>query len=480
MNKLLDCCWYLVLGSWFVVLRTWIEVLRGSCSVRNWMFFFQCSRCLVRHSSLRVTQLGFLGRSLLFVLFGSHALLSPAICQEPSTKIQDQTAEQPFERPQSGIFPPLEKSKYYRGELVFVDHANRRGSIRVQGPGTFFRNSPQPFALLPYGMVRYCGGPADLRDIPIGTMLHARAFLPPDPKISSVPVIQNGTAERPSENHIILLEDEPSFCMREGKVWKLKEVDVRKNGAILFASREDVEGGGNKSNEEKMTFDSATRIWRGNECLVLEDLIAQGVWPAAGKKSLDGQPVQLGIVWHPTPESVFNQFHVADIWLDDVSLKRASQRQTESNKSLLRSYWTPAWVEQVEYGKFGRATVTATLFGGMDQSLYDDFKKGTQGLMAGSENTLKHTAGAYGPDHMAAGGTITDVTVLPGKPPLGSSGIVIRFDTDLAIEAIRPHRVVRVRPASWPQVAVPREEYLNDGGSDHEDRFPTPAIFPKY
>jgi len=27
---------------------------------------------------------------------------------------------------------------------------------------------------------------------------------------------------------------------------------------------------------------------------------------------------------------------------------------------------------------------------------------------------------------------------------------------------------------------VPREEYLGDGTFSHEDRFPTPDIFPKY
>jgi glutathione S-transferase len=63
-------------------------------------------------------------------------------------------ADEPF-RPEAGKFPPLEKALSYRGELVFVDHATRRGSIRVQGAGTYFRNAPHPFALLPYGIVRY-------------------------------------------------------------------------------------------------------------------------------------------------------------------------------------------------------------------------------------------------------------------------------------------------------------------------------------
>jgi hypothetical protein len=141
----------------------------------------------------------------------------------------------------------------------------------------------------------------------------------------------------------------------------------------------------------------------------------------------------------------------------------------------------PAWVDAVEYGKFGRATVTATLFGGMDASLYADFKKDIAALINGAENTLKHTeGGTAGPAQMAARGSILSVTQMPGDAPLGSSGIQIRYETDLITEGIRPTRVIRVRPASWPDVHLPREEYLDSGNFRHEDRFPTPAIFPQY
>ena len=396
---------------------------------------------------------------------------------------------EPF-RPEAGKFPPLEKALSYRGELVFVDHANRRGSIRVQGAGMFFRNDPHPFAMLPYGIIRYHGAPADLRDIPLGTVMHVRAFLPPDPKTSSVPVLpidsktkdanhNRGAGIFPAENHVLLLEDEPSHCLREGLVWKLKEVDLQNNSGIIVASRELKEGGDDKASEESMTFDAATRIWRGRERLEVEDLIAEDIWPASGKKSLDGQAVLLGITWKPTPDGVFTRFHISDIWLDDAAIERSAHQQTETHKAFIRSRWMPAWIDAVEYGKFGRATVTATLFGGMDESLYADFKKGTSAMMNAVENTLKHTHGAYGPAHMASRGSILDVTQTDGESHLGSSGIQIRFETDLIIEGIRPGRVVRVRPGNWPQVQVPREEYLNDASS-LEERFPTPALFPKY
>ena len=392
-------------------------------------------------------------------------------------------------RPEAGKFPPLEKAYSYRGELVFVDHANRRGSLRVQAAGTYFRNPPQPFALLPYGMVRYHGAPADLRDIPLGTVMHVRAFLPPDPKLSAVPVLPvdnkekiagySGTGVAPAENHLLLLEDEPSHCQREGLVWKLKELDLQNNEGMIIASLEPKAGGDSKASEEKLTFDAATRIWRGRECLALADMIAEGIWPASGKKALDGQAVQLGITWRPTPDGVFTRFHISDIWLDDTATQRAAQIQTELHKTFIRSRWMPAFVDNVEYGKFGRATVTATLFGGMDPSLYADFKKGGQVLVNGSENTLKHAGGGYGPAHMASKGPILNVTTASGDIPLGSSGIQVQFETDLVIEGIRSARVVRIRPAEWPQVQVPREEYLGDG-TDAGDRFPTPDIFPKY
>ena len=418
----------------------------------------------------------------------SFVVQANAANEKPTTRNQEQGTE-PF-RPEAGKFPPLEKAHSYRGELVFVDHANRRGSIRVQGSGMFFRNDPHPFAMLPYGIVRYHGAPADLRDVPLGTVLHVRAFLPPDPKISAVPVLPvnnkdidakgyRGTGIAPAENHVLLLEDEPSHCQREGLTWKLREVEIKNAAGMIIATREPKKGGDSKATEEKMTFDAATRVWRGRECLGIEDLITEGAWPTEGKKALGGQSVLLGITWKPTPDGIFTRFHLSDIWLDEAAMQRAAHHQTALHKACIRSRWMPAWIDHVEYGKFGRATVTATLFGGMDPSLYADFTKGSPALMNPVANTLKHTHGGYGPAHMASKGPIVDVIKLPGTAPLGSSGIQIRFETDLIIEGIRPTRIVRVRPANWPQVQVPREEYLHDGANT-EERFPTPAIFPKY
>jgi hypothetical protein len=211
-------------------------------------------------------------------------------------------------------------------------------------------------------------------------VLHVKAFLPPDPKISPVPVLpinnrkldgnhNRGAGTAPAENHVLLLEDEPSHCQRVGKVWKLKEMDINNGKGMIIATCEPKQGGDGKAAEEKMTFDAATRIWRGRERLGIDDLIAEKIWPAEGKKSLGGQPVLLGVTWKPTPGGIFTQFHISDIWLDDAAMQRSASNQTEVHKAFIRSRWMPAWIDSVEYGKFGRAKVTATLFGGMDPSL---------------------------------------------------------------------------------------------------------------
>jgi len=403
--------------------------------------------------------------------------------EAPRTKNKEQAAE--VYRPEAGKFPELSKAHTYRGELVFVDHVNRRGSLRVLGVGVFRRNDPHPFAMLPYGMVRYHGASADLRDIPLGTIMHVTAYLPPDPKLSSVPVLPVDSKDRdanhyrgigvfPAENHVLLLEDEPSYCLRMGLSWKLKGADLEKPAAPILATLEPKQDGDAKATEQKLTFDNATRIWRGREALSITDLIAEG------KKSLDGQSVRLGLTWKPCPDGIFLRLHIADIWLDDAALQRAAQNQTETHKAFIRSRWMPAHVDNVEYGKFGRAKVTVTLFGGMDPALYADFQKDGQALINAAENTLKHAGGHYGPAHMASKGPIVNVSKLPGSAPMGSSGIQVTVETDLIIEGIRPGKVVRIRAAIWPAVDLPREEYLGDGEFRLEDRFPTPAIFPKY
>ncbi len=95
-------------------------------------------------------------------------------------------ADEPY-RPEPGKFPTGDEAKADRGELVFVDHVNRRGSLRLHVDGHYHDGRLHHFVMLPYGIIRYRGAPAELRDIPIGTILFGRFYLPPDPETWAVP-----------------------------------------------------------------------------------------------------------------------------------------------------------------------------------------------------------------------------------------------------------------------------------------------------
>ncbi|UUO05351.1 hypothetical protein M4951_18455 [Blastopirellula sp. J2-11] len=375
-------------------------------------------------------------------------------------------ADEPF-RASSGTFPPPKEAKAYRGELVFVDHVNRRGSLRLHVDGHYHEGQLHHFAMLPYGVIRYRGAPAELRDIPIGTVLYGRFYLPPDPETSAVPNVKGNNVTAPPENHAILLEDGPSLCLREGKAWKLKQVNIHGSEGELVASLDRVEGGEGLGGEHRFTIDGSTRIWRGRELLGLNELVAEGSWPANGQKLFEDQSIQLALTWHP--RYLYQQFHVADLWLDDAAMKVAADRQRGRHVRHIRTRWMPAMVDTIQYGKFGQATVTATLFGGMDDSLYADFQPGMSGKMAAAENTLR----TWWPDHDGMDGKITLVEKIAEEPPLGSSGIQIQFEVPLILEGFRPGRIVRIRPQNWPNVKPPVEERIRN----FEDRWPSSDLF---
>jgi len=376
--------------------------------------------------------------------------------------------DEPF-RPTPGQFPPLAEARSYRGELVFVDHVNRRGSLRLHIDGTFREGRLHNFAMLPYGMVYYRGAPAELRDIPIGTILYGRFYLPPDPRTSVVPNVTRNDVTAPPENHAILLEDGPSLCLREGKSWKLKRVEIDGAEGSVTASLERQAGGEGLGGEHTMSIDGSTRIWRGRELLGLEDLVAEGAWPNSGSKTFDDDSVQLSLTWHP--RYLYQQFHVSDLWLDERAMQHAAERQRGRHVRHIRMRWMPARVDKVTHENFGPATITATLFGGMDESLYADFKPDSGAQMAAAADTLR----TWWPDHDGMDGRIVAVEKSDDQPEFGSSGIRVQFRVPLVLEGFRPGRTVRIRPHSWPRVKPPFEELIK--GLD--DRWPSPDIFDR-
>lgn len=359
-------------------------------------------------------------------------------------------------RPKVGTFTPLEKGKTYSGELVYVDHVNRRGSLRLHVDDHYHEGKLHHFAMLPDGLVRYHGAPASLKDIPLGTVLTGRFFLPPDPKLSVVPIVdpRRKDVTRPPENYALLLEDQMSLCLREKRAWQLKEIQMKGTGGTLVVQREGKGSGDGWIGEHKITVDESTRIWRGRELLALADLVADGTWPKAGTKDLGLSMAHLGLTWHP--RYLYEQFHLSDLWLDEATVQGAVRRQTAKNVRHVKMRWMPALIEEVANGKNGQAIVTATLFGGRADSLYRDFKTGSGAQMAAAETTLR----TWWPDHDGMDGRLVEVAHLTENVPFGSSGVRLNFDTDLVLEGFRPGRIVKIRSHAWPKVKPPYEELI--------------------
>lgn len=374
-------------------------------------------------------------------------------------------ADEPF-RPQNGEFPPAPEAKRLRGELVFVDHVNRRGSLRLHVDDHFREGRLHHFAMLPYGEIRYRGAPAELRDIPVGTVLYGRFYLPPEPRTSAVPEVSGSDPSAPAQNHAVLLQDGPSLCLAEKKNWKLQQIQMANGQGELTAKIVRGESGEGLDGTHVLTVDGATRVWRGRELLGVADLVREGIWPKQGAKQLGEIPVWLALGWHP--RYLYQKFHVSDIWLDRPAMDVAIERQRQIHIRHIRTRWMPALVEAVEYGQFGAAVVTVTLFGGADTSLYADFKPGVGGKMAASENTLR----TWWPDHDGMDGRILSVD-RANNVPIGSSGITVRFEVPLVLEGFRSGSIVRLRPENWPNVKPPVEERVRS----FEDRWPSTDVF---
>lgn len=380
--------------------------------------------------------------------------------------------------PVAGQFPPPDAGAYFAGELVAVDHVNRRGALRIDGDNSedrYHSAPPHRFALLPYGTIRYHGAPAELRDVPIGTHLHGYFVLPPEGDKAIPPATSQFV---PKTNHALSLEDDLSFYQQRGQAWKVVSVELKYDasspafkkgewkrtpvtGKLNVVSTGTTAKDG-RSGAVMFEVDRSTRFWKGREAAELEDLAPDADWKlkdnvrTADLKSLAPERVvQLNLTW--AADSEHRQFHCADVWLDQESLALAAEQQRRIHLRHQHHRWLAGWIDHVEHQDGGKGIVTVTLFGGMDPALYDDVraqkKPGGGAAIAVGEKTLR----TYWQNHDHKGGPVVGVTDVANPPP-GSSGLQVRVQIGELLEGYRPGRIVRLRPNGWPNVKTPPEE----------------------
>ena len=349
-----------------------------------------------------------------------------------------------------GQFPPEGSAHAISGELMFVDHLERRFQIRVDRNDSQDRgvwDLPLDAVMLPYGAIWYHGAPAALQDIPLGTHLHGLFYLKdPNDKTPPPPTPYNRKTPEFDFRRCFRLEDDFTFNARQKQLWKIESANLEEKKLTATLLQD------GKASGEPKKFDllSSTRVMQGKG---FSDL----------KSVQPGQTVLLNLTW----VTLYGPGRVTDIWVDEAGRELAAAQQMEKHRNHIRERGLAGWVTAVEDEP---QIVTITFFGGVDVKLFDeltvtDTNKVGWPLSKEAENptapkgtiaVARESLMTYDPVNDRKGGNILDIKKIPAEP--GSSGVQIKVKCDMMLEGFRPRRIVRFYPASWKVTALPREE----------------------
>jgi hypothetical protein len=358
-----------------------------------------------------------------------------------------------------GQFPPQGSAHAVSGELIALDHLERRFKIRVDRNDSQDRgiwDLPLHAGMLPYGAIYYHNAPAALQDIPLGTHLHGLFYLEdPDDK---TPLPDDGYYHRHTpESHFrrcFLLEDDFTFHARQKQMWEISDVDLT---AMKLTATLQQDG---KPLGAAKIFDllSSTKVLEGSGFADLKSLAK-------------GEQVQFDLTW----VTLYGPGRVREIWIDDAARQLATAQQIETHHNYIRQRGLPGWVTAVDDQQ---QIVTIVFFAGVDPKLFDELTavNNTPPPQTAPASTTSPTSqpaevpstpsGAiavareslmtYDPVNDRKGGPIIEIKRIPIEP--GSSGVQIKVKCDLMLEGFRPRRIVRFYPSTWKVIALPREE----------------------
>ena len=348
-----------------------------------------------------------------------------------------------------GEFPPDGSAHYIGGELIALDHVNRTGVLRPDRTDAQKRGDwdlPLPFTLLPFGSLSYHGASAELRDIPIGTHLHGWFYqTPAEPKEpkdakgkraaakTQVPRYERLSIEA-AFNLASRLEDDFSHLARLQRAWRVDAVDLEKN--ILTATG--ITAG--KADVKVTLFQlvPGTRVWKGRGFGSIADLAV-------------GQSVFINLTY----ATLKGPGRCKDIWLDAESRALATAQQQEVHKQNLRERGFAGWIDAVDNQQ---AIVTVTLFSAFDHKLKELFRvtQTTNDVITAA--TAEDNLRTWDQINDRKRGTLLETKEVPAVP--GSSGLQVKFKSELLIEGFRPKRVIRLWPGGWRVDDLPREERI--------------------
>jgi hypothetical protein len=366
--------------------------------------------------------------------------------------------KQPSDKPDwyplvDGQFPPEGSAHAVSGELIAVDHLERRFQIRVDrndSQDRALQDLPLPATMLPYGAIWQHGAPAALQDIPLGTHLHGLFYLAPAGE--KAPLLDTAHGRKTPEyefRRCFRLEDDFSFHTRRKQLWKIDSVNLEKQK--LSATLQE---NGNPVGQAKL-FDlqTSTRVMLGNGFVDVKAL-------------QPGQTVLFNLTW----ATLFGPGRITDLWIDETARALVTGQQLERHRNHIRERGLPGWVAAVDDAK---STVTITFFSSVDPTLFEELKginEEPQGWpFSGAEDDPKAPKGGiavardslltYDPLNDRKGGNILKIGTVPVEP--GCSGVQITVKCSMMLEGYRPKRIVRFFPARWKVDALPKEEEFN-------------------
>ena len=352
-----------------------------------------------------------------------------------------------------GKFPPEHSAHAISGELIQVDHLERRFQLRVDRDDSQqagFMDLPLDSVMLPYGSVYYHGAPAALQDIPLGTHLHGLYYLKAtDDKSTALASASRRVTSEASFKRCLRLEDDFSHHGRQKQAWKIDAVNLVEKKLTATLHRDGAAVGKPK------LFDllASTRVQMKNGGGTLQSLAA-------------GQTVQFNITW----ATLYGPGRILEIWIDEPSRQRATAQQLERHRDQVRDHGLAGWVNAVDDEA---QVVTITFFDGVDPKLFaelagisaephgwpfskrEDDPNAPKGGIAVARASLM----TYDPVNDRKGGNILATGQVPIEP--GSSGVQIKVKCCMLLEGHRPGRIIRFYPATWKVVALPHEEQFH-------------------
>lgn len=352
-----------------------------------------------------------------------------------------------------GKFPPENSAHSISGELIQVDHLERRFQLRVDRDDSQQKSHmdlPLDSVMLPYGSIYYHAAPAALQDIPLGTHLHGSYYLKAsDDKSPPLASAYRRITNEAAFKRCLRLEDDFSFFARQKQSWKIEAVNVveRKLTATLQSEGKAV------GKSKLFDLQASTRVRTGNGFGTLESLAV-------------GQTVQFNITW----ATLYGPGRILEIWLDEPSRQLATAQQLERHRDQVRDHGLPGWVDAVDDET---QIVTISFFDGVDPKLFaeltgineephgwpfskrEDDPKAPKGGIAVARECLM----TYDPVNDRKGGNILAINKVPVVP--GCSGVQIKVKCCMLLEGHRPGRIVRFYPATWKVHALPHEEQFH-------------------